>query len=1455
MARSKFVSGLPVDGRSISWVWVFAIVGAFSLSTADLVAQSPGLLDNGAIVHWNVLGPFGTLNCNLPGDDPVDPPAAFDYISDGTIKGDEWEPNAGDTIDPDFNGPRAAVRWMCNWAVFGDPSLDCAEALPTVAFMNSPEPRGYIDINAFWSGQALNLGGNGSAGGAENVMGYAWTYVENITGEDIPITIGHNSDDSWRILVNREEIGKGQACRPPDPDGIQEMVGPAILVPGRNVIMTETWEGCCNWGFVVKLFHEGSTTPLTLDEIEIKTAPPVFITRDIPANPAAGSTVGITIDILNDGPPVANAEIRERIPNGFVAANQSAPGTIDTDANGRQTISWKYVGDLPSTTLTYDITIPNPFANGVAYRGSVAIVDGKGNQIFGDISFTGGTSPNVQEALFVTLKQPATWTGNNPGDANLRRDLLTDGDADNELTIAPAAGDSISPDFNGASASPGPGNTSATALVWTRITTGNGWFELNSCDQCMSYVAFYVELDKPMRIGIGSASDDSEHILVDGVERWIHSIARGAGTASPQDHSPEFDLAAGKHLVLQKVYEGGGGFNSSILFEDEDGNPTLLKTTLDPTGYPVGTAFVSRAIGKTLNVGESGKVTLKLRVKAPTNDASIEENVPAGFAISNVSPGGVVNGQKITWSINGPLSNQDLSYTIAVPASSIDVAFSGTATLGGKAAAILGDNSFTRGIMNTAGFLKHWLVFGPLDTLGIWPGDLVNPNLNVDGPSATPEGGDLRSKDYITNGTVGEKNIRPFDGMVHVPSFGGDGVSGAYSKAMDLFPPERVCAPAVPTWEQFIVGNGTLDNDTYFGGAVDSHATVAVTYVTNTTVADIDANVAVNSDDAFIAFLDGTEIVAYEPGPCTATACGRGFGGENTVMEVMPVKITPGEHYLLTRVHDGGGGSGHRLRFQDATGNPILPPALTLSAKSVKDAPAGFVTRRLSAEGYFPPAQITVTLKVEVSGTHNLAIDELLPAGFSAEGITDGGVLGGGKITWTLNGVSAAKDLSYKLVPTDVCAGDGSFCGSTYKVDGGADAHALRGHDSFRRDALRTTDSLGDWTVQDFGVRGNAAARQGPSAVDIQGKGAGVRAAKDEARFVYVPASGDFQLTTRIDCMGDPGGAGQGGLMVRDTTDAFSATVFFALSSTVPAAGGVGTLKATFRRETNAKRNTGPVTVSNKDVDSLPIFLRLKRTGTVISMQRSSDGAAFEEVAIRNIGIGTTEVNLKADTLIGLTVTSGGGGTTRADFRDVTGVPPVPNFIGVPPDAPTTLSAAAGNAQVSLAWVGPAGGAAPTGFNIYRGTAAGGPYSKIAEVGLSPTTHVDTTVTNGTNYCYVVKSRRGSVESAGSTNEACATPTGVVEKKFRRGNANSDEQLDLTDPVTVLNYQFLGGPVPSCLDAADADDSGTLDLTDAVYSLNYQFLAGPKPPAPGPDVCGRDPTEEVPDLGCVVSCP
>lgn len=86
---------------------------------------------------------------------------------------------------------------------------------------------------------------------------------------------------------------------------------------------------------------------------------------------------------------------------------------------------------------------------------------------------------------------------------------------------------------------------------------------------------------------------------------------------------------------------------------------------------------------------------------------------------------------------------------------------------------------------------------------------------------------------------------------------------------------------------------------------------------------------------------------------------------------------------------------------------------------------------------------------------------------------------------------------------------------------------------------------------------------------------------------------------------------------------------------------------------------------------------------------------------------------------------------------------------------------------------------------------------------------------------------------------------GVCEGlSFIRGAASSEDwNVDISDPVAVLHYIFLGrGSIP-CLDAADGNDDGSLDVSDPIYVLTFLFLGGPEPPAPFPSP-GFDPTPD-----------
>ena len=99
--------------------------------------------------------------------------------------------------------------------------------------------------------------------------------------------------------------------------------------------------------------------------------------------------------------------------------------------------------------------------------------------------------------------------------------------------------------------------------------------------------------------------------------------------------------------------------------------------------------------------------------------------------------------------------------------------------------------------------------------------------------------------------------------------------------------------------------------------------------------------------------------------------------------------------------------------------------------------------------------------------------------------------------------------------------------------------------------------------------------------------------------------------------------------------------------------------------------------------------------------------------------------------------------------------------------------------------------------------------------------------------------------------DGAVEPSGPpADLPFHRGDADGDGALNLTDGVFVLNYLFLGGPAPPCMDAADANDDGQINIADGIYVLNFLFIGGPEPPRPGPVAkpCGTDPTADP--LGC-----
>ena len=89
------------------------------------------------------------------------------------------------------------------------------------------------------------------------------------------------------------------------------------------------------------------------------------------------------------------------------------------------------------------------------------------------------------------------------------------------------------------------------------------------------------------------------------------------------------------------------------------------------------------------------------------------------------------------------------------------------------------------------------------------------------------------------------------------------------------------------------------------------------------------------------------------------------------------------------------------------------------------------------------------------------------------------------------------------------------------------------------------------------------------------------------------------------------------------------------------------------------------------------------------------------------------------------------------------------------------VTSALGNAcvvthTVSLSW---SASTSPSviGYNVYRSTTAGGPYTKLTATPLTVTTYVDYNVTAGQTYFYVTTGLDVSANESAPSNEVSAT--------------------------------------------------------------------------------------------------
>jgi hypothetical protein len=80
----------------------------------------------------------------------------------------------------------------------------------------------------------------------------------------------------------------------------------------------------------------------------------------------------------------------------------------------------------------------------------------------------------------------------------------------------------------------------------------------------------------------------------------------------------------------------------------------------------------------------------------------------------------------------------------------------------------------------------------------------------------------------------------------------------------------------------------------------------------------------------------------------------------------------------------------------------------------------------------------------------------------------------------------------------------------------------------------------------------------------------------------------------------------------------------------------------------------------------------------------------------------------------------------------------------------------------------------------------------------------------------------------------CGTADLTISSPYTCGDANGDNEVNIGDAVSIINYVFKGGDPPDPLCEGDANGDGDCNVADAVYLIYYVFSGGP---APAPDCC------------------
>ena len=192
----------------------------------------------------------------------------------------------------------------------------------------------------------------------------------------------------------------------------------------------------------------------------------------------------------------------------------------------------------------------------------------------------------------------------------------------------------------------------------------------------------------------------------------------------------------------------------------------------------------------------------------------------------------------------------------------------------------------------------------------------------------------------------------------------------------------------------------------------------------------------------------------------------------------------------------------------------------------------------------------------------------------------------------------------------------------------------------------------------------------------------------------------------------------------------------------------------------------------NINNDSWVVLDLLQATANT-ALTSATEGVPYTQVLLEQGGVGSMTwtlasgslppgMNLSSAGVISGTPTVSGTYTFTVHLVDSSPTPKAATSgslkLAVIPQPPTNVAQGpVSPGSIGVIWEFSLSGDA-TGYNVYRSTTSGGPYTQVGSLPASAFSFTDTSVASGTTYYYVVRAAAGSVESVNSNEVAIQAP-------------------------------------------------------------------------------------------------